>query len=208
MFAKGRRLVSGRRRGDWNAAGRPGELDRVCPQRFEAPLAPHLAALAEGRRLDPDLLRQGLDYWRERSEIVLVEGAGGLMSPLGRRRICGRSGRGVRVSAGGRFAQRAGNDQPDAANVDHGLGVPRGACDRRRCAESSANAVGRGCQPLAQSSRTGGPMRAADSRRSRLGRRSGRAPGRLDGSTINLLIINSSFGVSFIHDKSIFMRLS
>jgi dethiobiotin synthetase len=67
----------------WDAAGRPGDFDRVCPQCFEAAIAPHLAALAEGRRLEPNLLRQGLDYWRERSKIVLVEGAGGLMSPLG-----------------------------------------------------------------------------------------------------------------------------
>jgi len=67
----------------WNAAGRPGELERVCPQRFVAPLAPHLAAREEGRRLDARLLRDGLEYWHERSEIVLVEGAGGLMSPLG-----------------------------------------------------------------------------------------------------------------------------
>jgi len=67
----------------WEAAGRPGEFDRVCPQRFEAPLAPHLAAEAEGKRLDPDLLRSGIDYWRRRSEIILVEGAGGLMSPIG-----------------------------------------------------------------------------------------------------------------------------
>jgi dethiobiotin synthetase len=67
----------------WNAAGRPGELDRVCPQRFEAPLAPHLAARAEGKELDAALLRGGIDYWRQRSDIVLVEGAGGLMSPLG-----------------------------------------------------------------------------------------------------------------------------
>jgi len=67
----------------WNAAGRPGELDRVCPQRFESALAPHLAAEAEGRQIDPELLRTGLDYWIDRSEIVLVEGAGGLMSPLG-----------------------------------------------------------------------------------------------------------------------------
>src|SRR5690606_5011568 len=34
----------------WEAAGRPGSLDEVCPQRFLAPLAPHLAARAEGRR--------------------------------------------------------------------------------------------------------------------------------------------------------------
>jgi dethiobiotin synthetase len=68
----------------WEAAGRPGQLSRVCPQRFEAPLAPHLAAEAEGRELDRDLLRTGLDYWREASDFVLVEGAGGFLSPLGR----------------------------------------------------------------------------------------------------------------------------
>ena len=28
----------------WNAAGRPADLEHVCPQRFAAPLAPHLAA--------------------------------------------------------------------------------------------------------------------------------------------------------------------
>jgi dethiobiotin synthetase len=67
----------------WDAAGRPGELERVCPQRFVAPLAPHLAAKAEGKQLDADLLRQGLSYWQTQAEIVLVEGAGGLMSPLG-----------------------------------------------------------------------------------------------------------------------------
>ena len=67
----------------WNAAGQPGDLDRVCPQRFAAPLAPHLAARAEGKQLDASLLRYGLKYWREHAEIILVEGAGGLMSPLG-----------------------------------------------------------------------------------------------------------------------------
>lgn len=82
-FRDGNRLVSEDAVTLWNAAGRPGELARVCPQLFEAPLAPHLAALAEGRQLDADLLRRGLDYWCERSEIVLVEGAGGLMSPMG-----------------------------------------------------------------------------------------------------------------------------
>ena len=67
----------------WEAAGRPGDLEHVCPQCFAAPLAPHLAARAEGREIDAALLRTGLDYWRSRAEIVLVEGAGGLMSPLG-----------------------------------------------------------------------------------------------------------------------------
>jgi dethiobiotin synthetase len=66
----------------WNAAGRPGELEAVCPQRFRAPLAPHLAARAEGRRVDAALLRSGVEYWRERSEVMIVEGAGGLLSPI------------------------------------------------------------------------------------------------------------------------------
>jgi dethiobiotin synthetase len=67
----------------WDAAGRPGSLADVCPQLFEAPIAPHLAARAEGKRVDPALLRSGIDFWRQSSEVVLVEGAGGLMSPIG-----------------------------------------------------------------------------------------------------------------------------
>ena len=66
----------------WEAAGRPASLDEVCPQVFAAPMAPHLAARAEGKELDADLLRRGIDFWLDRSDIVLVEGAGGLMSPM------------------------------------------------------------------------------------------------------------------------------
>jgi dethiobiotin synthetase len=76
-------LVSGDALRLWQAAGSPGTLAEVCPQVFAAPLAPHLAAAAEGKRLDAGLLRRGLDVWLERCEIVLIEGAGGLMCPLG-----------------------------------------------------------------------------------------------------------------------------
>jgi dethiobiotin synthetase len=79
---EGDTLVSGDALALWRAAGEPGDLEHVCPQRFAAPLAPHLAARAEGREVEESLLRSGLDYWRDRSDIVLVEGAGGLMSPL------------------------------------------------------------------------------------------------------------------------------
>jgi dethiobiotin synthetase len=75
-------LVSADAVGLWEAAGRPGTLEQVCPQLFAAPLAPHLAARAEGKRVDAALLRSGLDVWRESFDIVLVEGAGGLMSPI------------------------------------------------------------------------------------------------------------------------------
>jgi dethiobiotin synthetase len=66
----------------WQAAGQPGMLEQVCPQVFAAPLAPHLAARAEGLRVDADQLRSGLEFWRGASDVVIVEGAGGLMSPI------------------------------------------------------------------------------------------------------------------------------
>ena len=66
----------------WEATGQQGELAKVCPQRFTAPLAPHLAAQAENRTIDAALLRSGVNYWRKRSDFVIVEGVGGLMSPI------------------------------------------------------------------------------------------------------------------------------
>jgi dethiobiotin synthetase len=81
----GKSLVSDDALALWQAAGQPGELRAVCPQRFAAPLAPHLAAREERKEIDAKLLRSGIDYWRKRSDIVIVEGAGGLMSPVGER---------------------------------------------------------------------------------------------------------------------------
>ena len=66
----------------WRAAGCPLRLENVCPQEFSAPLAPHLAARAEQREVDVELLRTGLEPWKASADIVLVEGVGGLMSPL------------------------------------------------------------------------------------------------------------------------------
>jgi dethiobiotin synthetase len=80
---QGDRLVADDAVAVWEAAGKPGELSAVCPQCFAAPLAPHLAAREEGKRVDAALLRTGIEYWRDRCDVVVVEGAGGLMSPLG-----------------------------------------------------------------------------------------------------------------------------
>jgi len=79
---RGGRLISLDVEALWEAAGRPFAPAQVCPQMFAAPLAPHLAARAEGRQVDPQLLRDGIRYWQERSDVVIVEGAGGLMSPI------------------------------------------------------------------------------------------------------------------------------
>lgn len=67
----------------WDAAGRPLTVEQVCPQSFVAPVAPPAAARAEGRVIDERLLRRGLDPWIGSSDVILVEGAGGLFSPVG-----------------------------------------------------------------------------------------------------------------------------
>ena len=67
----------------WEAAGRPLSMEAVCPQMFSAMISPPRSARAEGRRVDDALLRSGFDAWRDVSDIVIVEGAGGLFSPLG-----------------------------------------------------------------------------------------------------------------------------
>ncbi len=79
---EGNSLVAADAKQLWVAARRPGELSRVCPQRFEAPLAPPEAAALQGETVDRQLLRSGFKYWQQQSVFVLVEGAGGLMSPL------------------------------------------------------------------------------------------------------------------------------
>jgi dethiobiotin synthetase len=66
----------------WEAAGRPLTLDQVCPQKFRAPVAPNVAARMEGRQVKANLLRTGIKPWLDACDIVLVEGAGGLMSPI------------------------------------------------------------------------------------------------------------------------------
>lgn len=79
---EGDSLIAADARQLWEAAKMPGDLSKVCPQRFEAALSPPQAAALEDKNVDPQLLRNGVDYWRDRSDFVLVEGAGGWMSPL------------------------------------------------------------------------------------------------------------------------------
>jgi len=66
----------------WAAAGRPLSPQAVCPQSFAAPISPPRSARVEGRCIDEQLLRDGFEAWRRTSDIVIVEGAGGLFSPL------------------------------------------------------------------------------------------------------------------------------
>lgn len=67
----------------WDAGGRRLTVEQVCPQAFAAAIAPPAAARAEGRVVDDRLLRDGLEAWTGISDVVVVEGAGGLFSPVG-----------------------------------------------------------------------------------------------------------------------------
>lgn len=60
----------------------PATVDDICPQRFLAPLAPPIAAGLEQRSVNRTLLRSGFERWRDRCDVLLVEGAGGLLCPL------------------------------------------------------------------------------------------------------------------------------
>ncbi len=71
--------------GALRAAGRGADqvdLDAVCPQRFAAPMAPHLAARRQGVAIDHAMIDSGYRRWLTRCQWLLVEGAGGLLSPL------------------------------------------------------------------------------------------------------------------------------
>jgi|688.fasta_scaffold00694_27 dethiobiotin synthetase len=57
-------------------------MDRVCPQSFQAPLAPPIAAALEGRTVDQDRLVTGAAWWNDHCQFLLVEGAGGILSPI------------------------------------------------------------------------------------------------------------------------------
>ncbi|MGF1700954.1 dethiobiotin synthase [Photobacterium makurazakiensis] len=58
--------------------------DEVNPYAFEAAVSPHLAAEQEGREIDFDVLSEGLSKLKEKSEAVLIEGAGGWRVPVTR----------------------------------------------------------------------------------------------------------------------------
>lgn len=65
------------------AAGVADPMELVCPVRLELPAAPDVAAAAEGRTIDLGAIRAACAELRRRHELVIVEGAGGLLVPIG-----------------------------------------------------------------------------------------------------------------------------
>ncbi|MFZ0267427.1 dethiobiotin synthase [Caulobacter sp.] len=67
-----------------SALGDPGALFRIAPRRYRAPLSPNIAARLEGQTLVlGDMVIDAVARAAEiRNGLLLVEGAGGVMSPL------------------------------------------------------------------------------------------------------------------------------
>src|SRR5271170_1187219 len=57
-------------------------LAYASPIRFAAPVSPYLAAKIEQRSIDWQRVAMAMDYWRDNCDFLLVEAAGGWMSPL------------------------------------------------------------------------------------------------------------------------------
>ncbi|HUI26565.1 MAG TPA: dethiobiotin synthase [Candidatus Kryptonia bacterium] len=63
-------------------AGCEANPQTVCPYRFREPLAPRVAAEREGRTIDPSTIAAVCRRLASSHDIVLIEGAGGLLVPL------------------------------------------------------------------------------------------------------------------------------
>ena len=63
----------------------PANLDRIAPFRYRAALAPDMAAAAEGRSVDFDAVVAFSRQAVTAAEFVVIEGVGGVMSPIAER---------------------------------------------------------------------------------------------------------------------------
>ncbi|MGH6974406.1 MAG: dethiobiotin synthase [Stellaceae bacterium] len=63
----------------------PASLDRVAPFRYRAALAPDMAAAAEGKSVDFDAVVAASRQAMAATDMVIIEGVGGVMSPIAER---------------------------------------------------------------------------------------------------------------------------
>lgn len=57
-------------------------LDVICPQRYAEPLAPAVAAQRAGRPIEWDAIDRSVAMMARESDVMIVEGVGGLMTPM------------------------------------------------------------------------------------------------------------------------------
>ena len=66
----------------WESTSRSGTPELVSPQRFDAPFAPSVAAGMEGRAVDEQQIFSGVARIANECDLLIIEGAGGLLSPI------------------------------------------------------------------------------------------------------------------------------
>lgn len=64
------------------ASGSTDPIEDICPYRLPLPLSPHLAARLAGVEVDFGVILRGYGKLSARHGIMLVEGAGGVLTPL------------------------------------------------------------------------------------------------------------------------------
>ncbi len=65
-----------------HCAGARFPLDVICPQRYVEPLAPAVAAERAHQPLDWSAIQRSLDLMTPQSDVLIVEGVGGVMVPM------------------------------------------------------------------------------------------------------------------------------
>ena len=64
------------------ASGAADPLDLVSPVRLKSPLSPNVASQREGVAIDPDRIVEAFSRLSSAHDVVIVEGAGGLLVPI------------------------------------------------------------------------------------------------------------------------------
>ncbi len=72
-----------------NTVGKDSPIDKDfvpysirCPYKFSLPASPHLAAQIDKKSVDPEVIRVATKQYLTFCDVLLIEGAGGLMVPL------------------------------------------------------------------------------------------------------------------------------
>ncbi|MBI2313160.1 MAG: dethiobiotin synthase [Betaproteobacteria bacterium] len=85
-------VAAGRENGRWEdvdammaAASVPAPREWVCPCALEEPIAPHIAAMHEGRHIGIDAILAAYSHLARFADAVVVEGVGGFLVPLNER---------------------------------------------------------------------------------------------------------------------------
>jgi len=66
------------------AANVASPYSQVNPYCFEPPISPHIAAEEAGVLIDPGIIRENFELLAAAGDLVVVEGAGGWLAPIGR----------------------------------------------------------------------------------------------------------------------------